>query len=169
MPNNTTIRRIYVASSWRNEYQPTVVRQLQDRGHQVYDFRNPPSGPGGFKWSDLDPGWEKWSTRDYIKLLLNHERAAQGFQQDSRALAWCDCCVLVMPCGRSAHLEAGWCAHAGKQLIVLLREDEPVEPELMYLLAQNIVCTWYDLDQALCAAEYDVVGNLSCDVRLVGM
>ncbi len=169
MSSNTTIRRIYVASSWRNIYQPLVVKQLQNKGHQVYDFRNPPSGPGGFKWSDLDTGWEKWTTRAYIAQLLNHARAAQGFTQDLRAMTWCDCCVLVMPCGRSAHLEAGWCARAGKQVIVLLREDEPVEPELMYLLAQNIVCDWNALDRALCMTSDTVGQTTTATLKIAGM
>ena len=33
--------RIYVASSWRNKYQPEVVAALRKAGHGVYDFRNP--------------------------------------------------------------------------------------------------------------------------------
>ena len=33
--------KIYVASSWRNPYQPEVVAALKKAGHEVYDFRNP--------------------------------------------------------------------------------------------------------------------------------
>ena len=36
--------RIYVASSWRNKYQPEVVAALRKAGHEVYDFRNPKDG-----------------------------------------------------------------------------------------------------------------------------
>jgi len=36
-------RKIYVASSWRNDYYPKVVAKLREAGHEVYDFRNPPS------------------------------------------------------------------------------------------------------------------------------
>lgn len=34
--------RIYVASSWRNPYQPGIVDLLRMHGHKAYDFRNPP-------------------------------------------------------------------------------------------------------------------------------
>lgn len=44
-------RKIYVASSWRNEYYPEVVEKLREAGHDVYDFRNPPSGDPGVKWN----------------------------------------------------------------------------------------------------------------------
>ena len=34
---------LYIASSWRNTYYPEVVQALRDAGHEVYDFRNPPT------------------------------------------------------------------------------------------------------------------------------
>ena len=45
-------------------------------------------------------------------------------------MKWADACVLVLPCGRSAHLEAGWFVGAGKPLHILQLDRE--EPELMY-------------------------------------
>ena len=61
--------KIYVASSWKNPYQPQVVKKLREQGHEVFDFRNPPDGKGGFFWRDVDPNWEQWTTRDYISHL----------------------------------------------------------------------------------------------------
>lgn len=46
--------KIYVASSWRNVFQQDVVDILRNLGHEVYDFKNPPHGNGGFQWSDID-------------------------------------------------------------------------------------------------------------------
>ena len=34
---------LYIASSWRNTYYPEVVTALRKAGHEVYDFRNPPT------------------------------------------------------------------------------------------------------------------------------
>lgn len=31
--------RVYVATSWRNEFQPGVVAALREDGHEVYDFK----------------------------------------------------------------------------------------------------------------------------------
>lgn len=132
--------RIYVASSWRNAYQPNVVDRLRMAGHQVYDFRNPPHGQGGFAWSDIDPAWQEWSAEGYRRELLTHPVAAHGFMTDFRAMQWADTCVLVLPCGRSAHLEAGWFCGAGKRCVILLADGEP---ELMNLLATDI-CTSID-------------------------
>lgn len=129
--------RIYVASSWRNEQQPEVVRLLRACNHEVYDFRNPPHSTG-FAWSDV--GLEKsCSAHDYRQAMLTHPRAAQGFMADFAAMRWADVGLLVLPCGRSAHLELGWMAGAGKRTLILTRDGE--EPELMALLADRICIT----------------------------
>ncbi len=129
--------RIYLASSWRNERQPPFVWLLREDGHEVYDFRVPPHGDAGFAWSDIDPGWRAWNGQQYRKHLLESREAAYGFMTDMRGMAWCDTCILLMPCGRSAHLELGWCAGAGKRTIILLDDGEP---ELMNLIADDLCC-----------------------------
>lgn len=130
--------KIYVASSWRNEKQPDVVRAIEEAGHEVYDFRHPSMGPGargqGFHWSQIDPNWKRWTPIQFADAL-NHPVAKDGFESDKMALDWCDACVLVMPCGRSAHLELGYAIGAGKRSIILLSDGEP---ELMYGLAWRL-------------------------------
>lgn len=128
--------RIYVASSWRNEQQPEVVQALRAVGHEVYDFRHPAPGNDGFSWSEIDPAWRNWSPDAYL-AGLRHPRAEEGFFLDLDGLNWSDATVLVLPCGRSAHLEAGYAAGQGKPVIILL--DETFEPELMYKMAWRCV------------------------------
>lgn len=134
-------RKIYVASSWRNIHQPAIVQMLRKAGHEVYDFRNPPNGKG-FAWSEIDPEWENWTAQQYRKALYT-PRAIEGFTSDMDGMRWADTCVLVLPCGRSAHLEAGWFAGAGKRLIILTRDGE--EPELMACMADLICVTEREL------------------------
>ena len=128
--------RIYVASSWRNKYFPEVVEALRSAGHEVYDFRNPPQGGNGFHWTDIDENAPNWNYEQYAEGL-NHPLAEKQFTADLEALRWADTCVIVLPCGRSAHTEAGWVAGAGKKVIVYI--PEMVEPELMYKLFDGIV------------------------------
>lgn len=129
--------RIYLASSWRNPLQPEAVLDLRAAGHQVYDFRNPPNGVKGFAWSEIDPNWLAWSAEQYRALLTTHPIAARGYLSDFRGMEWADTCVLLLPSGRSAHLEAGWFAGRGKRLIIWTHDGE--EPELMALMA-NAIC-----------------------------
>ena len=144
--------KIYVASSWRNEHQPHIVRRLRRMGHEVYDFREPHIGPGtgghGFHWSEIDKHWQDWTPDDYIKCL-DHPKVEAGFETDRQALDWCDACVLVMPCGRSAHLELGYAIGRDKYSIIFLPYDEAFEPELMYRFADQICVTVTQIERAL--------------------
>lgn len=126
---------IYVASSWRNPYQQVVVEMLRRHGHAVYDYRHPAPGNDGFSWSEIDRDWQTWSPvafRDGLESPI----ADRGFGLDMVALRACEVCVLVQPCGRSAHLELGWAAGAGKKTFVLLADHQ--EPELMYKMCGSL-------------------------------
>ena len=129
---------IYVASSWRNRYQPAVVQSLQAAGYSTYDFRHPAPGDDGFHWSEIDQAWESWTPEQY-RAALQHPLAQVGFAQDKLALQMANVTVLVLPCGRSAHLELGYAAGQGQRTAVLMLE--PNEPELMYALCDTICLT----------------------------
>lgn len=137
-----TISRIYVASSWRNPDQPLAVKYLRGSGFEVYDFRNPAPGDSGFGWSEIDPCWQQWSQEDF-RDALDNPIAEDGFRKDFEAMEWADAFLLLMPCGRSAHLEAGWALGAGKPTAILLSGGEP---ELMYKMA-GALCL--DLDEVV--------------------
>jgi 8-oxo-dGTP pyrophosphatase MutT (NUDIX family) len=127
--------RIYVASSWRNEQQQSVVAQLRAEGHTVYDFKNPAPGNHGFGWkqcTDEPPPWSAVATR----AVLESKTAVDAFAFDSGAMRWADAIVMLQPCGRSASWEAGWGAGAGKLTITLLADNQ--EPELMVKLGDHI-------------------------------
>lgn len=135
-------RRIYVASSWRNDRQPAVVEALRKCGHMVYDFKNPRPGDNGFHWTEIDGGWQSWTPEQY-RDALDHPVAKRGFASDFDAMKWADTFVLVLPCGRSAHLELGWACGQGKQTLILL---DDVEPELMAKMVDHICL---DLDEVV--------------------
>ena len=142
--------KIYVASSWRNSYQPEVVKVLREMGHNVYDFRNPPNGKGGFAWSDIDENWMEWTTSEYA-AALDHPVAIEGFNSDFDGMKWADCCVMVLPCGRSANTEAGWMKGAGKRVYVFSPIKQ--EPELMYKIHDAIFADINDLVMELSLTE----------------
>jgi hypothetical protein len=129
---------VYVASSWKNTIQPIIVQFLRDRGYEVYDFRHPEPGNDGFSWSAVDENWRGWTPAEY-RIGLRHSAAAFGF-----AL-----CVLVLPSGRSAHIEAGYFVGAGKKLFILLEQNGQITPELMYLMANDICIDMKGLEAAI--------------------
>ena len=147
---------VYVASSWRNEHQPFVCGVLRKMGLEVYDFRDPPGG-AGFSWKDvghgdgiLEKGSDLVSPKRYMEML-SHPAAVKGFAADFSAMQRADNFVLILPCGKSAHLELGWAVGAGKRTAILLEEE--VEPELMYLMVDFVTASFVELLEWLGAED----------------
>jgi hypothetical protein len=69
--------RVYVASSWRNSYQPSAVKALRSAMHEVYDFRNPGDGETGFGWASIDAAWQTWNVAQF-RDALRHPFAERG-------------------------------------------------------------------------------------------
>lgn len=128
--------RVYVASSWRNPRQPTVVAELRKAGFDVYDFRAPTPDQHGFNWAEVDSDWQRWTPEDF-REALQHPAAARGFRLDMGALAAADATVLVLPCGRSAHLELGYAVGLGQKTFILC-DATLDQPELLYLMVTRI-------------------------------
>ena len=74
---------------------------LRERGHEVYDFRNP-ERKTDFRWSQISGNWEKMETDEYLDAL-EHPLAEAGFSRTS------------MPCGRPTYVCL--CSPAGLQHI----------------------------------------------------
>lgn len=135
--------KIYVASSWRNNYQPNVIKILREEGYDVYDFKD----SKGFGWKEVDPEYSNWLT-DIARYLrgLMHPRVIEGFNRDFEHIKNCDVCIMVMPCGLSAGLELGWASGNGKKTAVYIPRLR--EPELMIKVADVIttemsdICDW---------------------------
>ncbi len=127
--------KIYLASSWRNDLQQAAVGLLRKYGHEVYDFKNPAPNDTGFAWSEIDPNWLDWTAEQFIEAL-KHPISERGFAFDFNAMQEAEACVLFLPCGRSAHTEAGWMKGAGKKVYVVTLDGQ--EPELMYKLFDGV-------------------------------
>lgn len=139
--------KIYLATSWRNIDHSRVLELLRWHGHEVYDFKNPPNGVPGFQWTAIHSDFKSLSAEKQRNLIESHPKAALGFNNDFRAMRWADACVLLLPSGRSAHLEGGWFSGANKRLVIYTRDGE--EPELMNMLASQVVVSDSELLAAL--------------------
>lgn len=137
---------VYVASSWRCAMQPAVIHTLRAADIDAYDFRNPEGGTG-FAWTEVMPSFDinaQLADAEEYVTALNHPRSIEGYASDFAAMQRADAFVLVLPCGRSAHLELGWAVGAGKQTAILLDGDQ-VTPELMYKMVDYIAPDMYSL------------------------
>lgn len=137
---------VYLASSWRNPETETAVAQLRAAGFDTYDFKNPhhpERAGGGFAWSAIDPAWKAWTPAQY-REAMRHPIAQEGLRLDREALARATATILLTPCGRSAHLEAGWAKGRGQIVIAVAREG--FEVELMWGLFDAVVLS---MDEAI--------------------
>jgi len=151
---NNRPQYVYVASSWRNLMQEGVCAALRAAGIDHYDFKNPEGGTG-FSWREvkthdvpsiehgIKPKGADWEPVGEYLSMIEHPRAVEGFTADFAAMQRADTFVMVLPCGKSAHLELGWAVGAGKRTIILL--EDPVEPELMYLMVDELCPNLFDL------------------------
>jgi len=103
--------RIYLATSMKNGSRSAVVAErLRDHGHTVFD----PANNGPAVEGLLAEQAHLWGA-DHIRLTYS-PAARQRCLVDLDYLRGCHGCVLVLPCGRSSHLEAGVAVGAGRPL-----------------------------------------------------
>ena len=138
---------IYVIGSLRNDAIQAIGRRLREAGHDVFDDWHG-AGP------DADHYWQEYEQargRTY-KEALTAPIADHNFEFDLAWLEWADVGVLVMPAGKSGHLELGWLSGKGKRCIIYMPDGEPERWDLMYKFAEA-VC--YSVDEVIAALEHD--------------
>lgn len=118
-------RKIYIASSWKNK---DVVRSLANilrgDGHEVFDFTDPNchTVPGIEKYVFDGKAFAAYrgqdpATVDWIDFLT-WDPSKRAYRSDKAGLDWADTVVLLLPSGRSSHLEAGYGVGQHKELYI---------------------------------------------------
>lgn len=122
---------IYVIGSLRNPEIPLVSAELRRVGLNVFDDWYA-AGP---RADDSWRAYEQGRGRSYIEALRGHA-ASHVFNFDFEHLQRVTAAVLVLPAGKSAHMELGWVLGQGKVGYVLL--DNPDRWDVMYQLATEV-------------------------------
>lgn len=138
--------QIYVIGSLRNSSVPEVSNELRRQpigrrlGNRLAVFDDwYAAGPeADDKWRD----YEKARGHTYIQALAGHA-AKNVFEFDRRHLSMSDGALLVLPAGKSGHLELGWMAGKEKWTGILL--DDSDRWDVMYKFADWV---GYDLQKA---------------------
>lgn len=132
--------KVYLIGSLRNQNVRLLASILRLEGHDVFDDWHA-AGP------EADDIWQRYETergRSY-KEALDGQFATNGFELDARNLCRCDAAVLIMPCGKSAHLELGFILGLGKLGYVLFPDGPPERWDLMYKFANGVFFNLGDL------------------------
>ena len=135
--------KLYIIGSLRNPTIPAVALALTAAGHEVFtDWFAP--GP------QADDFWQAYETsqgRGYFEAM-NRPHAWHVFEYDKKWLDWADGVVLVLPAGKSAHIELGYTVGRGKPAYVLFPE-EPERFDIMYRFASGIYASVEELVKGL--------------------
>lgn len=126
--------KIYIASSWKmKEGCRILATNLRLRSHTVDLFCEEPPRRTVFNFADILS-----KTKDHTGIsVLKEPMIVDAFKQDKKWIDWADAIILVLPSGRSAHLEAGYAKGKGKHLWII--GDFPIgEFDLMYGFADGL-------------------------------
>ncbi len=140
--------KIYLASSWKNKRIIDVIaKQLKNLGYEVDNFTDPSSGRFVFSWKELP---QKTLSNLNAKTFLEDWRAQKAFKEDKKNIDWADAVIMIMPCGRSSHLELGYAAGKGKQTVIYYPSGfTKGEFETMYGFADLITSCIEDITSLL--------------------
>lgn len=134
------MKKVYVIGSLRNEEVPLVGNALRDAGYEAFDDWHGGGPEADDKWRE----YEQVRRRSYAEALYG-EAARNIFEFDKRHLDQSDAAVLVMPAGKSAHLEVGYMVGQGKRTYVLF-DGVPDRWDVMYLFCTKVV---FSVDELL--------------------
>lgn len=149
--------KIYLASSWKMKQTVSLMAViLKDAGHEVDSFCSDDGIRKSFDWDELTEIMEEEGI-DISKLdaieMMNHWRVRAAFKEDKTFIDWADVLIMIMPCGRSSHLEAGYAVGKGKKMYII-GGFEKGEFDVMYGFA-NGMYDYSDVDHLLGALELD--------------
>lgn len=138
-----TIKSIYLIGSLRNPAVPELAEDLRELGFDVFDqwFA------AGF---EADDWWQRYSNfrgQTYREALKDYA-AQHVFQFDKFHLDRCDAAILLMPAGKSGHLELGYMIGQGKPGFILF-DKIPERYDVMYNFADDVFFSKEDLFDAL--------------------
>lgn len=156
--------KIYLGGSLQNEKIKFYANELRSRINNVVVFDD---------WMGAHPeADEKW--REYSnQRCMSYEEAIRSnagqnvFTMDLLNLISSDVFILVLPAGKSAHLEAGFMAGLryagfGKRMYILLDAGSSERYDVMYAFADKVFTSFEDLliDVGYDKAKYFQDGRL---------
>ena len=131
--------KIYVIGSMRNKQIPVVANRLRAEGFDAFDEWFAPGEQADEKWKE----YEQLRGREFIEALQGYH-AKHVFEFDKFHLDTCDVAVLVLPAGRSGHIELGYVRGCKKPCYILL-EEQTDRFDVMYGFATKVFATTEDL------------------------
>lgn len=119
-------KQIYIIGSLRNKKIPHLAKELRKLDFKVFDDWFSP-GP------EADEFWRKYEQvrGSTYQEALSNPAAQHVFEFDKHHIDESDIGVLIMPAGKSGHLELGYMIGQGKPGFIFF-EEEPERWDVMH-------------------------------------
>ena len=136
--------KIYLIGSLRNPRVAEVAKTLRAVGHEVFD-----------DWFAAGPEADDWWQKYEMAKGHNYKEALQGFaanhvyHYDRSHLDRNEIAILLLPAGKSGHLELGYMIGQGKPGYILFDGQMPERWDVMYLFASGVFFNVEDLMKEL--------------------
>ncbi len=137
------MKRVYVIGSLRNPFVQDVAQALRGPGIEVFDDWMAAGPRADDHWKE----YEQHRGRSYVQALKGRA-AQQVYNYDKSNLDRADIAVLVLPAGKSGHLELGYMAGKGKPTYILL-DSKDDRWDVMYNFATAAASSVVELRQAI--------------------
>ena len=124
---------IYLIGSLRNPEIPKTANRLREAGLEVFDDWYSAGPDADDCWRD----YEKARGHNFSTALQGHA-AKNVYQFDRGHLDRCKAAVLLLPAGKSGHLELGYVIGTGRPGYILLEKADPDRFDVMYQFATNV-------------------------------
>lgn len=157
------IKSIYLIGSLRNKEVPAVAARLRKEGHDVFASW---FAAGEF----ADDAWKEYEKGRGLTFpeALKDFAAQHVYKFDKTHLDRCDIVILLLPAGKSGHLELGYSIGKGKKGYILLEQGDDPRWDVMYNFAEGVFYTIEDLIRELAKPANDLGNrNLLPNRRLV--
>lgn len=141
------MKSIYLIGSLRNPKVPAIGKALRDIGYDVFDDWHAAGPEADDKWKEYEE-----SRGHTYREAMSGLAAQHVFEFDYFHLNRCDLAVLVLPAGKSGHLELGYFRGLGKPAFILLDENQPDRWDVMYKFATTL---FFTLDEMLEELTHD--------------
>ncbi len=108
--------KVYIASSYKTEKVVKLLGEiLREMGHDTYVFCdvNEPACKVSMAVRSLTES-QLWDAKE----ALSKKPVQEIYVYDMAKLKPADCVLLVLPCGKSSHIEAGYKKGQGKSVVV---------------------------------------------------
>lgn len=135
--------KVYIGGALANPEIVRITKLLLDHGYDAFSEWYTPGKEADVLWRD----YELALGFDY-RTALQRPSAKNTFNFDRKHIEESDTFLMVLPCGKSAHLELGYAAGLGKDTLIYMPE-QPDRWDVMYGFAGGIVYDDHELLAAL--------------------